>query len=159
MADTRNEESLSRPPFLRRCWQRLLRATIGYGYKPSRALWWIGAFILTGTVLFWLGFRDGAMARTSELERPSAPAQTGQPCDKYPSWCVPLYSIDMFVPLVDLHQAKYWLPDTKCGSLVNLGIVKTKSGDLLRIYMWLHIGAGWLLTTLFVVALSGLVKD
>ena len=53
-----------------------------------------------------------------------------------------VYSLDSFIPLIDLHQAKYRLP----------------TGCSLRVYHWLHIGFGWLLTTLLVVGLTGLVR-
>ena len=53
-----------------------------------------------------------------------------------------VYSLDSFVPLIDLHQAKYWLP----------------TGLLLRTYHWLHIIAGWALTSLLVVGMTRLVR-
>jgi len=33
-------------------WYWLLRHTIGYGYKPFRAVYWFGALILAGFMLF-----------------------------------------------------------------------------------------------------------
>ena len=53
-----------------------------------------------------------------------------------------MYSLDAFVPLIDFHQAKLWLP---------------KPGWL-RGYLWLHTSAGWTLTTLLVAGLTGLVR-
>jgi hypothetical protein len=53
-----------------------------------------------------------------------------------------VYSIDTFVPLVNLYQAKYWLPNNR----------------FLRLYHWVHIAFGWILTTLLVVGLTGLVR-
>ena len=52
-----------------------------------------------------------------------------------------IYSLDALAPLIDLHQVKYRLP-------IRWG---------LRAYLWIHIICGWLLTTLLVVGLSGLV--
>ena len=65
-----------------------------------------------------------------------------------------MYSVDTFVPLIDLHQSKYWLPNAKRGNkLLGLHI-----GGLLRLYLWIHIVMGWALTTLLVVGLTGLVR-
>ncbi len=53
-----------------------------------------------------------------------------------------MYSMDVFIPLVNFHQAKFWLP---------------KAGWL-RGYLWLHTAAGWVLTSLLVAGLTGLVR-
>lgn len=102
--------------------------TIGYGYRPWMAAWWILGFMFIGTVFFWIGSTQGLFLET----------KAGTP----PAFNAIVYSIDAFVPLVDLHQAKYRLP----------------TGWLLRTYLWIHIGLGWVLTTLFVVGLTGLVR-
>jgi hypothetical protein len=40
-------------------WCEALRATIGYGYRPLRALWWILGFVLLGAALFRWGYKAG----------------------------------------------------------------------------------------------------
>jgi len=42
--------------WLQRAWNLMLEATIGYGYKPLRALWWIAGFVVLGTFLFRWGY-------------------------------------------------------------------------------------------------------
>jgi hypothetical protein len=49
--------------------------------------------------------------------------------------------------VVDLGMAKYWIPDAN-----------KLWGAVIRCYMWVHISAGWILTTLLIVGLTGLVK-
>ena len=46
----------------------MLDVTIGYGYRPLRALWWVLGFVMVGTLLF----RRGYQARLDGLlvERP-----------------------------------------------------------------------------------------
>jgi len=39
-------------PLSQRIWRMALRITIGYGYRPLRALWWILMFVTIGTALF-----------------------------------------------------------------------------------------------------------
>ncbi len=59
-----------------------------------------------------------------------------------PAFHALVYSIDVFVPLIDLCQAKFYLP---------------KDGWV-QVYHWVHIGAGWVLSTLLAVGLTGLVR-
>ncbi len=112
----------------RRVWHQVLGLTIGYGYRPWQALLWILGFIVLGWFLFWIGSQQGLLAETKE--------------GMVPTFNALVYSLDTFVPLVDLHQAKYRLP----------------TGPGLRLYLWIHISSGWLLTTLLVVGLTGLVR-
>ena len=78
-----------------RLWHHLLGQTIGYGYRPWQAGWWIAGFITLGTILFRKGPDS---ARFQEIG--------GKP----PAFNTFVCSLDSFVPLVDFHQAKYRLP-------------------------------------------------
>ena len=50
-------------PLSQRLWRLALRATIGYGYRPLRALWWILLFVMVGTVLFGWGYHARLITR------------------------------------------------------------------------------------------------
>ena len=65
----------------------------------------------------------------------------------HPRFNALMYSIDVFIPIVDLRQESYWLPR-----------YVEKQGWTYVIYMWFHIAFGWILTTLGVVGLTGIVK-
>ncbi|MEE8516862.1 MAG: hypothetical protein V3T02_09520, partial [Alphaproteobacteria bacterium] len=65
----------------------------------------------------------------------------------YPCLQPIVYSLDAFLPIVDLHQEKYWLPDASKD--YGLGYL---------IYLWLHIMSGWLLTSVLIAGLTNLVK-
>ena len=67
----------------------------------------------------------------------------------YPSFVPFIYSIDSFLPFVELDQEKYWMPDGKN---------KSGWGLMTRIYRWFHIAMGWFLSSLLVAGLAGLVK-
>ena len=54
-----------------------------------------------------------------------------------PKFNAVMYSLDSFVPLINLGQAKYRYP----------------TGAFLRTYLWVHILAGWTLSTLLAVGL------
>lgn len=126
--------------------------TIGFGYFPFLALNWIYGFILLGCLMFCCGFQANVMTATKGSDY--------QNIRDYPIPNPLIYSIDMFVPLVDLHHAKYWLPDAKRkGELKILNTFNVPIfGRIMRWYMWVHILCGWLLTSLLVVGLSGLVR-
>jgi hypothetical protein len=58
------------------------------------------------------------------------------------------YSLETFLPLVDLFQAKNWLPNSQRRPQY--------ASRLLRGYLWVHIIAGWFFTTALLAGLSGL---
>jgi len=126
----------------------LFGLTIAYGYKPWCALWWGLGIVLFGWLFFWAGYRADVM--TPENEGP----------DTSGGFSALMYSLDVFVPIVDLRQASYRLPNANRAGKVrisdNLNI--TVSGKVLRYYFWFEIIAGWVLTTLLVVGVTGLVR-
>ena len=71
-----------------------------------------------------------------------------------------LYSLDVFLPFVDLHQEHYWWPDegTK-GECTLAGRTITIRGSSLRLYLWMQIIAGWLLSAIFVAGITGLIRN
>ncbi len=65
----------------------------------------------------------------------------------------------MFVPLVKLGLGDCWRPyDGRETPLQFLGKTLSVKGKWVRWYLMLHVAAGWLLTTLWIGALTGLVK-
>lgn len=134
---------------------------IGYGYRPWKAFWFFMLFILLGFFLFNIGYSSDLMTATSESAYlkniDSSVTRTVKKI--YPKFNSLVYSIDTFVPFVNFHQKNYWLPDANRGSeLFNYRFISLTSGELLRIYLWIHISFGWLLVSLFVAGLSGLVR-
>jgi hypothetical protein len=130
-------------------WYYVFGPMICYGYCPWKALWFVFLIIGLGWIVFWIGFRSGVMTPTKKDAYSIEKARKDKPLsDEYPKFNSFIYSVDTFIPLVDLQIAKYWLPNA------NL-----KGGRFLRLYLWIHILFGWLLTTLIVVGLTGLVRS
>jgi hypothetical protein len=128
----------------------LLNATIGYGYRPFRAFWWLAAFILAGFVLYSGGYRLGDIAPTEkEAYIWFNTAQTIPP--NYEEFHALIYSIENTVPFVRLGQVDHWQPDPH-----------PKAGvpfvALLRFYGWFQILIGWVLGTLFIAGVTGIVR-
>jgi multidrug efflux pump subunit AcrA (membrane-fusion protein) len=131
-------------------WNRFLEITVAYGYKPWRALVYAIAFCVLGAGLFDLGFSTGLMSPASaSIFLRSEFVESGGTWlpSAYPRFKAPVYALDVFLPIVDLHQESRWLPNMRNGW-----------GWALWIYMWIHIMAGWVLTSVFVAALTGLIK-
>jgi len=147
-----------------RAWKFALWATIGYGYRPLRALWWILLFVAMGTIFFGLGYRARLIAPT-EAEAYESFNKSGEPPVHYPPFSSFIYSLENFLPVVDLHQGAYWRPNPRhrvaneprlFGRRVALGVVP---GMVLRWYLWVHILAGWAITPLLFAGLSGLLRS
>jgi hypothetical protein len=134
------------PHGLRRVLHWFFGVTTAYGYRPLRALWWALAVIILGWVLFRMGFRTDAMVYTKGLS------------DYRPEHWPLVYSIETFVPLVKLRHTEYWLPGYgKGGPFLSCRYFPT-IGSLLCVYLWIETFAGWIITTLFVVGLTGLIR-
>ena len=143
-------------------WREALRVTIGYGYRPLRALWWILSFVLLGAVLFRWGYGAGLITPTEETAY-HAFIESGAPPRHYPPFSSFVYSLENFLPVVDLHQGTYWRPNPHHHPSNRRSKVKwadnTLSARLLRCYLWIHILAGWTITPLLFAGLAGLLLN
>ncbi len=129
----------------------VLGFTIRHGYKPHLAFYGMLFFLLLGTVCFQAGYWCHLLTRSNELANvPLARAD-------YPKFQAFVYSLDTFLPIVDLNQKGYWLPNANHGDNVIPG-VRFRWGGLLRIYFWVHIIFGWILTTLWVAGFTGIIR-
>ena len=81
------------------------------------------------------------------------------------SWVLPsgyqtfnplIYSLDVFLPIIDLQQEGNWRPNPSQPCVI-AGRARP-CGAYLRAYLWVHIIIGWALTTLAVAGFSGLVR-
>ena len=148
---------------LERLWNRLLEVTIGYGYRPLRALWWIAGFVMFGTILFECGRWLRLIAPTEEVAYEQF-VKTGEPPAHYPPFNAFVYSLENFLPVVELGQDPYWRPNPRHspGGFVHRSAHRLTPGTLpavvLRWYLWAHIIAGWMITPLLFAGLSGLVR-
>lgn len=164
-------------------WYKFFGPMIGYGYKPFDVFWkgpfkepfkqpigisFIGSILswmILGSILFCWGYygenrimspskADVYAKSTEDVSETNAVIHK-----EYPAFQFITYSIDAFVPVVDLHQSKYWLPNAnKGGMLYETKWFEIHSGGLFLFYLWLHTIAGWVLSTLFVAGLTGLVR-
>jgi hypothetical protein len=74
-----------------RLWSLLQRWTVGYGYRPARALGWLLLFLALGSAWFW-------------THRAIAPVNA----DDTLLWNPVLYTLDLLVPIVDFGNKARW---------------------------------------------------
>lgn len=136
-----------------RLWGAFLKWTIGYGHRPLLAIFWMVGAVAVGWAVVRIGKRAGVMRLTW-------PETTPPPAGDSTAGLHPLlYSLDVFLPFVNLHQEHYWWPDeTASGECSILGRRVSVRGSLLRYYLWLQIIAGWLLSAIFVAGVTGLIR-
>lgn len=143
---------------------KLLGSTLRYGYDARPLLKATFAILALGTVLFGIGSLGSIrlLAPTDpEILLDSAYAKLGKVPGDYPAFNTLAYSIDTFLPpVIDFHQETHWLPDARRGHrLISTPWVDLHWGGLLRGYLWIHIAAGWVATSLLVVYLTRLIRD
>jgi len=132
----------------------LLKVTIGYGHRPLLALLWSLGVVLVGWGVVYVGKRTHVMRLTW-------PETTPPPAGNPIAGLNPLlYSLDVFVPFVNLHQEHYWWPDESIsGNFKVAGLEFSVRGSTLRAYLWLQIIAGWLLSAIFIAGVTGLLRN
>jgi len=142
----KNEDKSRQPnlTLLEKLWLRQIGPIIGYGYRSWAVCWLMVLFILSGWLLFSIGHCEEQIVPLAE---------------KCPEFSGFAYSCDTFFPIVNLYQARYYTPSPNCGPEIMPGtVIEWRTGNVLRFYLWLHIAMGWILTTLLVVGLTGLVR-
>ena len=161
IAKNKDRARLAQLTWSEKCWYHFFGKLIGYGYRPWRAFWFILGFVALGWGLFGIGFRADVMTPTKEGAYVSvAGSERWKASEDYPKFNALVYSLDVFVPLIDLHQGKYWLPNANQDGVLRISekFSLPISGGVLRGYLWFHIIVGWVLTTLLVVGLTGLIR-
>jgi hypothetical protein len=126
---------------------RWLKRSIGFGYQPQRAVWGLFGLWLLGTVLYsHADARRAFVPNDKEAAEYVCAHQT--PPDYYPRFNPMIFSLENALPLVRLGQGDKWQPASSATGMANV----------LRLMIWIQVVVGWLLATLFVAALSGLVQ-
>jgi hypothetical protein len=158
-----------------RLWGQALRATIGYGFRLQRTLYWLAGLTLFGTLLFGLGYLGGSIAPT-EREAYACFEKQGWPPRHYQQFNPFVYSLENSVPLLKLGQDTAWAPDPGpreqehpgaanfapfkwlARAAASLHLTWCVAPWLLRVCRWGQIILGWMLATLFVAGVTGVVR-
>ena len=143
-------------------WSCLKRLIIGYGYDPKRPLYWSLGFILIGWLLSVCGWQAGVFAPSSDQILTSddwlaamaidatAPVRhwlSSPSAQHYEEFSPFLFALDTYLPVMDLGQEKAWAVTTV-----------TTPGTIGRA-LWVGLqAAGWIVTSLGIAAVAGLVQ-
>ena len=122
----KNRESIDKT-FGPQMWDKILDFLVGYGRKPERAIYWSLVFIFTGA---WVFRRDKMICRNKE--------------DIVPQYNPVLYSIEIFLPFLNLFSADAWIPKP--------------NEKWTWMYLRVHRFIGWILVPLGLASLTGLLK-
>jgi hypothetical protein len=143
-------------------WYNFFGRTIGYGYKPFRALVASLAMVLIGATLFAWAFSHDLISptkETTEQKRISSQVVNHKRhfAEDYNVFNPVIYSLEQFIPFLKLDEASNWQPNPNRGE--NIWYSTVTQGQFVRYYLWFHICIGWILTSLWVGAVTGLVKS
>ena len=109
-------------------WDQFLDNFVGYGRKPERVLVWSVLVVLLGALPF----------RRREYMEPQKREYASRPYN--PFW----YSLDLFLPFVDLRMAKVWMP--------------MQDRRFARQYARVQIILGWILIPIGLAAIMGIIQ-
>ena len=161
-------------PWMWRQGRKSWNVLAGYGYRP-----WLHTFLISlgimaiGSGLFCRGEQTGrivphqpAALVSMKYQYGRIPAETpdetvARKFSGYPEFNPILFSVDIFVPFLNLHQEPFWYPAPDGGHQHWWG--STEDGDIswggwLEGWYWFQIIAGWVLTSLFLLSVTGLLR-
>jgi hypothetical protein len=126
-------------------------------------LWGI-AIITIGALMSSRGYDRGLLTPTEKdafvsFDTHHPKLRKGEAPLYYPTFSGPVYSLEIFIPLVKFGQEDRWAPNAQLGTPVLDGWNWTTTGWLLRLYLWFEAAAGWLLSTFFVAGLTPIVRS
>jgi hypothetical protein len=133
-----------------RLWGRVLKWTIGYDFYS----WWALGWLVVLTVVGWGLFRQGYFSRAMTPTDKDAYCffrKQGRPPDYYQRFTASVYSLENSLPFVNLGQKDHWTPDPNPQ-------VSRRMPGFLGWFRWVQVLLGWLLATLFVAGVTGVVR-
>jgi hypothetical protein len=155
-----------------RAWNRVLRASIGFGVYPVWAIRWLIALTILATGVFGVGYLNGSIV-PGDKDANSVFIQQGAPPGYYPRFNALIYAMENTVPLLKFGQDGAWIPNpTKASRKPALSPGTFARGAafavkclgwltppfLLVWFRWLLIIVGWILGTLFLAGVTGIVR-
>ena len=161
-------------PWKWRWGRKIWGALAGYGYRP----WW-RTFVISlviigiGSGLFCWGEHAGKIAPhqpaalvSMKYQYGRIPAETpdetvARKFSGYPEFSPILFSVDIFVPLLNLHQEPFWYPAPYGGHQHWWGSAEDEEFSwwvLLEVWYWFQIMVGGVLTSFFLLSIAQLLR-
>jgi len=137
---------------------------VGYGYFSMRALWWLLALVIVGSLIYWRGYKAGSIVPTGNDAYDSFVTNKTLP-GNYEAFHALPYSLENSFPLVKFSIQDKWAPgpDEQGANPQPVGWTSRffpciASPRFLRGFRWFQICAGWILATLFVAGVTGVIR-
>jgi hypothetical protein len=159
IAKNLNYSKFTKPFSLDWLWYNMIGRLIGYGYDPLRPFLLSVVVILVGAFVFHRARKQKIITATKDETSTRARPEPENIPENYPSFNALIYSMESFIPLVKFDQACNWMPNTNRGKDVKFGRLCFTTGSLYRGYLWLHIIAGWVLTSWWVGLVTGITRS
>ena len=146
---------------LQKAWYWILRNTVGYGYYPQLALYWLVVLTLLGWFVFWRAYDLKAITPTDSAAYRCFQSN-GYPPEYYQRFHALAYSLANTFPVLNIGKTESWQPDQNPRAPVQPGVVlyflrrRITYPAFLMLFRYGQIFVGWLLTTLGVAAITGL---
>ncbi|OIO03661.1 MAG: hypothetical protein AUJ49_04210 [Desulfovibrionaceae bacterium CG1_02_65_16] len=141
----------------KRFWWWVKDIIVGYGYKPHFALIWLAAIWLLGAAVFGHAYPEGMTQSASYKYATPEQNQTDldnntQPLGlmlstNYPAFNPLIYSLDVALPIVDLQQERYWMPNSS-----------VPEGRGLWWFNWFEVLMGWFLASMGIAGATGIIR-
>jgi cytoskeletal protein CcmA (bactofilin family) len=135
--------------WLERPWDEVMRETVGYGYRPLRALGGLAALTGIGWIIYRRALLAGTMTPSDEQAYVSY-KKNGKPPANYVPFAPLIYSLENSLPLVKLGQADKWQPEPShrseardAGETLPLGVRATTPGGAETGKTWMRATLRW----------------
>lgn len=153
----------------------------GFGRAHWRAFLTGAIVVMIGARIYGDAFENGRLIRDPESNfrtyddlNSTIPVVNKSAKTPYPAFDAFLYSLDVFLPIVDLRQSKYWLPgdfeeltlapdaliehSSSKNSSPNKKVAELRPEHIwLWRWTWFEILMGWVLTTVIVAGFTGIL--
>ncbi|MDP2848739.1 MAG: hypothetical protein Q8O35_11185, partial [Humidesulfovibrio sp.] len=140
--------SWEREPYQRVFWH-LAGLLVDYGYRPQKIVPYLLTLICTCAFIFWVGYPQSMTQSVSyQYAVQQENASLGHAnATNYPTFNPIIYSIDVALPIVDLQQERYWMPDSE-----------SQFGATYWFVNWIEVLAGWVLTSFAIAGATGIIR-
>ena len=125
---------------LSKVWNWFISFSVGYGYRMHRPFLFVLALGLIGWGLYFWGEQSSLIYATDKSGIVAPACAEGYPC-----FNPFVYSFSNLIPVVDLRESSFWLPNPTADA---------PWGALLMVYTWVTIAIGWLAGTAIVAGVT-----
>ena len=171
--EERDSQNALKVPLLLRLWGRGIDALTDFVYRPWKTLISTILIVVVGAGLFGFADESGrivphqpAALASVKYQYGRVPAETpgetvARKFSGYPEFSPFWFSVDIFVPFLNLHQESFWYPAPDGGRPHWWARDKDEGHSywfLLEWWYWLQITVGWILSSLLLLSATTVLR-